>query len=412
MPYILNKTNGAIIATVQDASIDTTTDLTFLGRNYAGYGETQNENFLKLLENFANTSPPAKAIIGEVWYRTTDKRLNVYDGVNWKSIANLEIDTVSPSISKTPMTGDLWYNKTQQQLYVFNGSTYILIGPLSAADTLAQWRGDFEYDTLSTPKSSIKAVVGVNREVVAIVSAEEYNTTLNNEVIYPTYPTVTKLHKGINLLGADASTGSSEAANTYFWGTAAHALRANTSTFTSRIDYQTEIASASPFCVPFLNISSNTGIYIDPGMYYTPSTKTLTTTIFAGVATSARYADLAERYEADAVYDEGTVLVIGGVKEVTVTTQFADTRVAGIVSKNPAYMMNSEAGSDETHPYIALKGKVPCKVQGYVKKGDLIVTSSTPGYGIAASAVVSGAIIGKALESQSEGFGIIQVLVV
>jgi hypothetical protein len=75
-------------------------------------------------------------------------------------------------------------------------------------------------------------------------------------------------------------------------------------------------------------------------------------------------------------------------------------------------MMNSEAGSDETHPYIALKGRVPCKVVGYVKKGDLVVTSSTPGYGCAAISVSAGAIIGKALGSQSEGFGIIEVLVV
>jgi hypothetical protein len=89
-----------------------------------------------------------------------------------------------------------------------------------------------------------------------------------------------------------------------------------------------------------------------------------------------------------------------------------DTRVAGIVSTNPAFKLNSDAGTDKTHPYIALKGRVPCKVQGYIKKGDLIVTSSTPGYGIAASSVFGGAIIGKALGTQSEGFGIIEVLVV
>ena len=86
MPYILNKTSGAVVATVQDAALDSTTDLTFLGRNFAGYGETQNENFLKLLENFANTTAPLKPIEGETWYSTIDKRLNVYDGQSWKSI--------------------------------------------------------------------------------------------------------------------------------------------------------------------------------------------------------------------------------------------------------------------------------------------------------------------------------------
>lgn len=417
MPYILNKTSGAVVATVQDAALDTTTDLTFLGRNFAGYGETQNENFLKLLENFANTTAPLKPIEGETWYSTVDKRLHVYDGQSWKSIANLEINSASPISTKTPLTGDLWFNKTQQQLYAFNGSDYVLIGPPSGADTKAQWRGSYEYSVLGgldAPKYNIKAVIGVNDEVVAITSAEAYDLIEGSDS-YPTYPTVTKMHKGINLLGADPNTGSSEAYNNYFWGSAAHSLRSNTSTFTAGLTYTTNTASTTVYCVPFLNTTTNNGsslVYIDAGVSYNPYTKTLATSIFSGIATSARYADLAERYEADAVYDEGTVLVIGGEKEVTVTTTFADTRVAGIVSKNPAYMMNSEAGTDETHPYIALKGRVPCKVQGYIKRGDLIVTSSTPGYGIAASNVFGGAIIGKALESQSEGFGVIEVLVV
>ena len=124
------------------------------------------------------------------------------------------------------------------------------------------------------------------------------------------------------------------------------------------------------------------------------------------------YADLAERYEADAIYEPGTVLVIGGSKEVTTTTKYADTRVAGIVSKNPAYMMNSEAGTDETHPYIALKGRVPCKVVGSILKGDLLVTSTRLGHAEKANGFLSGAIIGKALEDNFEGSAVIEVLVV
>lgn len=105
---------------------------------------------------------------------------------------------------------------------------------------------------------------------------------------------------------------------------------------------------------------------------------------FHGVATSALYADLAERYEADDIYEPGTVLVYGGEAEVTITNIYADTRVAGVVSTNPAFMMNSRAGESDTHPYIALKGKVPCKVIGPIKKGDLLVTSATFGYAISA----------------------------
>ena len=82
------------------------------------------------------------------------------------------------------------------------------------------------------------------------------------------------------------------------------------------------------------------------------------------------------------------------------------------MSKNPAYMMNSEAGTDETHPFIALKGRVPCKVIGFIEKGDLLVTSAHPGYAAAAKSIAAGAVIGKALEGNSEGFNIIEVLVV
>lgn len=99
-----------------------------------------------------------------------------------------------------------------------------------------------------------------------------------------------------------------------------------------------------------------------------------------GVSTSSQYADLAERYEADSVLEPGTVVVFGGDKEITGCTVDSDTRVAGIISAKPAIMMNDEAGSSDTHPHVALKGKVPCKVVGSVKKGDLLVTSTTFGH--------------------------------
>jgi hypothetical protein len=96
-----------------------------------------------------------------------------------------------------------------------------------------------------------------------------------------------------------------------------------------------------------------------------------------GTANSAIYADLAEKYQSDIDYEPGTVLVFGGEREVTIATLFADTAVAGVVSTAPAYLMNDE----ETHAVaVALRGKVPVKVIGPVRKGDLLVTSSTPGY--------------------------------
>ena len=99
-----------------------------------------------------------------------------------------------------------------------------------------------------------------------------------------------------------------------------------------------------------------------------------------GHAVEAVYADLAERYSSDAEYDAGTVVVFGGDEEITTTVEELDVSVAGIISTSPALKMNSLAGNDITHPYVALKGRVPCKVIGPVTKGDLLVTSSTPGF--------------------------------
>lgn len=136
-------------------------------------------------------------------------------------------------------------------------------------------------------------------------------------------------------------------------------------------------------------------------------------TTFRGTATSALYADLAERYAADAVYQPGTVMVIAGDAEITQSTAPHDIRVIGIISTAPALMMNSEAGDDATHPFIALVGRVPCKVVGRVLKGDLLVTSWAPGHAMRAGAKpVTGSVVGRALEDhEDDGSGVIEVAV-
>lgn len=117
------------------------------------------------------------------------------------------------------------------------------------------------------------------------------------------------------------------------------------------------------------------------------------------VATSARYADLAENYVADANYEYGTVVVFGGTQEITVTNEFADHRVAGVISQNPAYLMNSDASGLS----VALRGRVPVRVTGPVAKGDLLVTSTTPGYArsVGSDTGFGVRIFAKALESNS-----------
>lgn len=108
---------------------------------------------------------------------------------------------------------------------------------------------------------------------------------------------------------------------------------------------------------------------------------TMYATTFDGTATMAQYADLAERYAVDMQVEAGDVVIFGGEAEITKCSVEADTAVAGIISEKPGVMMNHAAGDNKTHPYVALKGKVPCKVVGPVKKGDLLVTSEVLGYG-------------------------------
>jgi hypothetical protein len=153
----------------------------------------------------------------------------------------------------------------------------------------------------------------------------------------------------------------------------------------------------------------------------TLKSKTLTTgsSVTAGTITgawgingtlAATYSDLAEFYEGDQEYEPGTVLIFGGDKEVTTTTTMNDTRSAGVVTTDPAYIMNKDQKGIKV--CIALAGRIPCKVIGRVKKGDLLTTSATPGYAVRASTPTLGAIIGKALEDKDYGeAGVIQVAV-
>jgi hypothetical protein len=142
------------------------------------------------------------------------------------------------------------------------------------------------------------------------------------------------------------------------------------------------------------------GIETDTGLSYNPSTNVLTTT-----ASQAQYADVAERFEADAPMEIGSVVEVGGSAEITEATSEMSQDVFGVISHKPGYMMNAGAGSDETHPYVAMTGRTPVRVTGVVNKGQRLVTSATKG---CARAVAQGEsispfnVIGRALESSTD----------
>ena len=155
------------------------------------------------------------------------------------------------------------------------------------------------------------------------------------------------------------------------------------------------------------------GIEVDStGLTYNPSTNTLTTTNFAGQATTAKYADLAENYLADQAYPVGTILQIGGVAEVTVAIE-KNYGVVGTVSENPGYLMNSELVGEHVTP-VAYIGRVPCRVKGIVRRGELLVVSDTPGVAMVRHSrdILPGQLVGKALqEYTNDGEGVIEILV-
>ena len=127
-----------------------------------------------------------------------------------------------------------------------------------------------------------------------------------------------------------------------------------------------------------------------------------------GSSFQATYADLAEKYLSDAFYEPGTVVVFGGKKEITISTQAESRNIAGVISSYPAYILNAECQG----PEVALLGRVPCRVVGKIKKGDMMVASSTPGVATASQDPKMGSVIGKALaDYDSDNVGLIEVVV-
>ena len=172
--------------------------------------------------------------------------------------------------------------------------------------------------------------------------------------------------------------------------------------------------SGAATVVPFK--FSATGVVPDVTTTYNIGSSTLKyNTIYAGTfdgtATKAKYADLAENYLADAEYEIGTVIMLGGAKEVTASSVKGDTRVFGVVSENPAYLMNSDLTGDYVTP-VALTGRVKCKIIGKAKPGDMLIASSIPGYAMVDNNPKTGSVIGKVLEEKtSDDKGVVEIVV-
>lgn len=153
MAYRLNKTNGELLVELVDGQIDTTsTDITLVGRNYKGFGEFLNENYIKLLENFAKTSSPGAPLTGQLWYDTGEERLKIYTGETFKSAGGPVVSNVQPNL----VLGDLWIDSENNKLYFFDGSELILVGPNYDA---AQGKTGYEAVTVIDSNSQDQTVL-------------------------------------------------------------------------------------------------------------------------------------------------------------------------------------------------------------------------------------------------------------
>jgi len=215
MAYQVDRYNGTFLVSVEDGTIDTTTDLRLLGKNYAGYGEVQNENFVHLLENFANTAPPPKALNGQIWYDVTNKKIKFFDGSRFRTSGGSEVGPTPPSGLSA---GDFWLDSTTDQLFVWNGTSFVLVGPELVEDLGATAvEVVVVKDILNVNHTVIKFNVGSDCQVIA----SKTNFTLNGSV--NPIPGFSEIHKGFTLINTPATGVTTD--DHYWWGTASNSLR-------------------------------------------------------------------------------------------------------------------------------------------------------------------------------------------
>ena len=501
MAYKINNTFGTLLVTLADGTIDTTTtDLALIGKGYAGFGEKLNENLVKLLENFNNTSAPSNKVTGQMWYDQTNKQINVYTGTKWKPVGSTTNSTTSPT---NAVQGDMWFDTGNTQLYVYNGTAWTLVGPTTVAGSgVTQVITETPEDNAGVKQSILKltvndAVVGVISNVAFTPSSTE---TLGAALITAGFSTVSQ---GIQLSSAVASAkfrGTATDSDALGGVAAANYLRANANDTTTGslgilndtgltlgagsdvtmslsgdnftiaqktsnkdiiftvnkgstttealrisgasgiidtlrvgnliVDGDQTIMNTSTLTVEDniielnRNISNNagmpnfTGLKVNRGETSSATEQDLfwvwdetfaddgTTTygnaggawtafksgggqnelsaatlvdirgnVVHAQSTSAQYADLAERYACDVPVEPGDVVILGGYEEVTKCKTAYSDNVFGVVSDSPAFLMNAQAGNNESHPMIALKGRVFIKVNGTGKAGDRIVSA-------------------------------------
>ena len=496
MAYNLVTSSGTALVTLADGTTNTTrTSLTLIGKNFAGYGAFLNENFVKLLENFSNSTAPSNPIEGQLWWNNTTKVLQVRSGTIWKTVSSSSVGPTSAPPSN-PVIGDLWWDTTLGQLKVYPGgvgASWTTVGPAFSVATgqsgaLAETVTDssaidhtvikfyiantlvgiFSKDATFTPNPAISGFSTVKPGInlsSALSPTLAYYGDANNALNLGGIAAANFLRSDTNdtmdgtltitqdtslLLGSSGQIKVGVVSGAVQMENAATGT--NTEFYTTVAGVKTKVMTLSGVDglitikgTPTANLHIATKQYVDDQLSGSVTsvalrrdgTNTVTgnllpdgnntralgsvsakfnavhATTFFGTAVTAQYADLAERFEADQPYTPGTVVELGGVKEITAAAEDLSENVFGVISTNAAFLMNGGAGDNVTHPPVAVQGRVPVRTIGKVKKGDRLVSA---GNGLARSAsrseITPWNVIGRALESKTDtGIGEVEAIV-
>jgi hypothetical protein len=406
MAYTIVKSDGNVLTTIPDGTINTTsTSLGLPGRNYAGYGQALDTNFVHLTENFADSTVPPNPLRGQLWCDTSGSSVVMKvcpaDGTTnaaaWLTLAATSSGGTT-SFGNVTVTGNI----AADNMNVTNGFT---------ANA-----GSLSFLTVSANANIANATI-TSASIGTLTSA--------------TITTGSSSTPG-TMTGVWTVTGSGTANSvngTALWVTGGNLVITGSGNVGIRTDYY-YYANGTPISFAGTYSNSNVASYLPTAnvamLATTMQATTLTTgnantagtitgnwTLSASSRLNATYADLAERFAADDVYDAGTVVQLGGKDEITAVQYELSEDVFGVISDTAAYLMNAGAGSDTTHPPVAVSGRVQVKVIGLVKKGERLVSA---GNGVARAASSGEAthfnVIGRALEDKNaDGIGYVEAFV-
>jgi len=424
MAYTINLTNGTIFATIADGTINTSSSMVLVGKNYAGYGEFLNDNYIHLLENSSNSTAPPAPLTGQLWWDSSTGLMKVYNGSTFKVISAATASSTAPTSN---VQGDLWYDTVNAQLKVYTGAAWLLVGPQFTAGT-GVTGAIVDTITDNTSVSHVVIKLFVENAVVGIVSKDAaftpqvaltgYTTIRPGITLSTLVGSQVPLFQGTasdsQLLDGIDSTGFL-LRNTNQTTTGTFGVLNNTGfTVGANQDFRVGVTGTTAI---IYNQTSNGNIAFNVNIAGTPTTvmniNGATCIVSGANGITANYADVAERFAADEILAAGTVVELGGSQEITKVTAELSESVFGVISTRAAYLMNSIAGDDNTHPPVAMTGRVPVNTVGIVRKGDRLVSA---GNGLARAAQPGEAtafnVIGRSLnDKMSTDVGTVEAIV-